>query len=103
MRDGLEFVSLGFNRLEAESDSSQVIDFFTWRTQLWDAASAIFVECVDTVSIIEKVMFKHCLRTANQAAHVLANHSYCNKISFFWLHEPYDVLANKLVDDVSII
>ena len=104
MRDGLELAnSLGFNRLEAESDSMHVINFCTGQSRWWDAAAAIFAECVDTATLIGKVIYKHCYRSSNQAAHVLANYSYCNKISLVWMNEPPDVLDSKLVDDVSII
>lgn len=49
MKDGLELAnSLGYNRLEAESDSMQVINFCTRQSRWWDAATAIFAECVDS-------------------------------------------------------
>lgn len=86
MRDGLDFAnSLGFNRIEAESDSSQVINFCSGQTRWWDAATAIFAECMDLSSLIGKVIFKHCSRSCNEVAHVLANHSYCNKTFVTWL------------------
>jgi hypothetical protein len=104
MRDGLVFAnSLGFNRLEAESDSLQVIYFCNGQTRWWDSAAAIFAECVDTSSLIGKVIFKHCYRSCNQAAHALANFCFCNKSSFSWLDEPPDCVVSKLVDDVNIV
>ena len=104
MRDGLVFAnSLGFNRLEAESDSLQVINFCNGQTRWWDSAAAIFAECVDTSSLIGKVIFKHCYRSCNQAAHVLAKFCFCNKSSFSWLDEPPDRLVSKPVDDVNIV
>lgn len=51
-------------------------------------ASAFFAKCVDITSLIGKVTFKHYLRSANQAAHVLANYCYCNKISISCTDEP---------------
>ena len=68
--------SLGYNRLEAESDPMQVINFCTGQSRWWDAATVIFAECVDTTAI-GKVVYKHCYRSVNQAAYVLANHSNC--------------------------
>ena len=42
MRDGLIFAnSLGFPRVEAESDSLTVIDYCTGQTRCWDAAAAM--------------------------------------------------------------
>ena len=43
MRDGLVFPkALGCNRVEAESDSLQVINFCNGQTTWWDATAAIF-------------------------------------------------------------
>ena len=67
----------------------------------WDEATALFAECVDIGTTIGKVTFKHCLRSCNQVAHALANHSYCNKSSFSWLNEPPDIVVGRLINDVS--
>lgn len=83
MRDGLALAnSLGFNRVEEESDSLQVINFCSGQTRWWDSAAAIFAECLDISSLIGKVIYKHCPRSCNQAAHVLANFGFCSKSSF---------------------
>ena len=50
--------------------------------------------------MIGKVNFKHCLRYANQAAHVLGNFSYCNKTSNSWSEEAPAYLVSIIVDDV---
>lgn len=56
MRNGLAFAnSLGFPRVEAESDSTTVIEYCSGQTRWWDAAAAIFAECVDVSSLIGKV------------------------------------------------
>lgn len=104
MRDGLSLASnLGFQRVVAESDSQEVINFCTGQTRWWDAAAAIFAECVDIGSTMGEVKFKHCYRSANQAAHVLANYSFCNHLSSVWTDEPPDCLVSKLIDDVSLM
>ena len=101
MRDGLIFASsLGFNRVEAESDSSIVIDYCSGQTEWWDSAAAVFAECVDVSLSIGKVIFKHCARSSNQAAHVLASYCFCNKICSSWTYEPPTCLVSKLIDDV---
>ena len=65
MRDGLQFAnSLGFNWVEAESDSLEVIQFCTGQTQWWDASAAVFAECLDTATSIGRVTFKHCFHDA---------------------------------------
>ena len=82
MRDGLMLAnSLGFPRVEVESDSLTVIDYYMGQSRWWDGAAAIFAECVDVASLIGQAKFKHCMRSCNQAAHVLASHSFCNKLS----------------------
>ena len=97
MRDGLIFAnSLGFNRVEAESDSSIVIDYCSGQTEWWDSAAAVFAECIDVSLSIGKVIFKHCARSSNQAAHVLASYYFCNKICSSWTDEPPACLVSKL-------
>ena len=101
MRDGLMLAnSLGMPRVKAESDSMIVVDACVGHTTWWDANSSIFAECVDISFSIGKVVFKHCYRECNEAAHVLANYSYCNKITSSWTNEPPGLLVSKLVDDV---
>ncbi|XP_073363637.1 uncharacterized protein [Aegilops tauschii subsp. strangulata] len=102
MQDGLNFASsLGFPQVEAESDSSIVIESCDGQTRWWDEAAAIFAECVDISSLIRKVKFKHHYLSSNQAAHVLANYSYCNKLCSHWTDEPPGCLVSNLVDDVT--
>ena len=80
MRDGLYLAnSLGFNRVEAESDSLNVVNYCQGQAQWWDAAAAIFAECVDIATSIRKVIFNHCFRDANSVSHELAKFSFCNK------------------------
>ena len=103
MRDGLMLAnSLGFHDVEAESDSLEVINFCTGQTQWWDAAAAIFAECVDLTTSIEEVKFKHCFRAANTVAHELARYSICNKNSVSWINDPPGWLISTLVHDVSV-
>lgn len=101
MRDGLAFAnSLGFARVETESDSLIVIESCDGHARWWDEATGTFAECVDVSSLIGKVKFKHCSHLCNQAVHVLANYSYCNKTSLRWTDEPPGCLVSRLVDDV---
>ena len=103
MRDGLNFVNaMGFDRVEAESASLDVINFYNGQSQ-WDAASAIFAKCVDTTALSGKVSFKHCFRSANMAAHELARYCFCNKNSLIWTDEAPDCLVNKLVAYVTLV
>ncbi|EMS45090.1 Major pollen allergen Lol p 5a [Triticum urartu] len=55
MRNGLNFASsLGFTRMEAESDSLIVIESCDGQTRWWDEIAAIFAECVDISFLIGK-------------------------------------------------
>ena len=86
MRDGLIFAnSLGLPRVEAESDSQNVINLCDGQSKWWDAAAAIFAECIDTATSIGKVIFSHCFRDANSVAHELAKFSFCNKLDNNWV------------------
>ena len=58
---------------------------------------------MDLVTTIGKVKFKHCYREANEAAHVIARFSYCNKLSLSWTNEPPGWLVDSLVNDVTIV
>ena len=101
MRDGLSLANtFGFHNIEAESDSTQVIDFCTGQSHWWDAAAAIFAECVDLTTSIGKVKFKHCPRIANSVAHELDSYSFCNNNSIRWINEPLGWLIGTLVKDV---
>ena len=70
MRYGLAFAnSLGFNCIEAESDSLEVINFYTGHTRWWHEAATLFAECG---TMIGKVTFKHCLCTPQKKFIVFA-------------------------------
>ena len=104
MRDGLYLAnSLGFNRVEAESDSLNVVNYCQGQAQWWDAAAAIFAECVDIATSIGKVIFKHCFRDANSVAHELAKFIFCNKCDNSWANEPPGFLLSQLVNDVIVL
>ena len=53
MRDGLSFTnSLGFNIIEAEPDSINVVNYCQGQDQWWDASAAIFVDYIDATTLI---------------------------------------------------
>jgi ribonuclease HI len=53
MRDGLELVTkLGCNRVQAESDSTEVIEACNGGDRWWSEESAVFADCVDLSSSI---------------------------------------------------
>ena len=53
IRDVLKLANyLGYNRIEAESKSLQVLNFCIGQTRWWDTASTKFTECMDTTTMI---------------------------------------------------
>jgi ribonuclease HI len=77
MRDGLKLAkNLGCNAVQVESDSMEDINACTGEEMWWSSCAAIYVECVDSISVIGKVTFKHCSRETNKVAHYLARFSY---------------------------
>lgn len=94
---------MGFNRIEAEYDFLSVVNNCKGQTQWWDAAAAIFAECIDTATSIGKVIFSHCFCDANSVAHELAKFSFCNKCNENWIDEPSGFLISQLVKDVILV
>ena len=74
----------GFNRVEAKSDSLNVVNCCQGQNQWWDAAATVFAECIDIATLIGKVIFSHCFRKANSIAHELAKFSFSNKSETIW-------------------
>ncbi|KAI4974937.1 hypothetical protein ZWY2020_048544 [Hordeum vulgare] len=106
MRDGLLLAnSLGFNRVEAKSDSLSVINCCQGQDQWWDAAAAaaVFAECIDLSTSIGKVIFYHCFHEANSVTHELAKFSFLNKRNDSWTNEPREFLVSQLMNDVTIV
>jgi hypothetical protein len=67
----------------------------------WGESSAIFADCVDLASLIDKVSFKHCLREVNEVAHDIARFCFSSKASCNWVDEPPSFLLEKLINDVT--
>ena len=94
LQDGLILAnSLGFNRVEAESDLLNIINSCRVQDQWWDAAAAIFAECIDLSTSIGNVIFSHCFHEANSVAHELAKFSFCNKCDDSWTNKPPEFLV----------
>jgi ribonuclease HI len=104
MRDGLELaIKLGCNRVQAESDSTEVVEACNGGDRWWSEESAVFADCVDLASSIGVVSFRHCPRDANEVAHVLARAAFDSGSSGFWEGEPPEVIVSHLVNDVTIL
>ena len=65
-------------------------------------AAAIFEECTHLCRNFTEVVFVHCPREANMAAHVLASHSE-GPMSIVWQEEPPDFLICVIANDISLL
>ena len=103
MKEGLALANrMGYNVVQAESDSTDVIDACTGGERWWNDSAAIFADCVDYVASIGTVSFQHCPREANAVAHELARVCYTDKSSCNWDDDPSSFIIGKLVNDVII-
>jgi ribonuclease HI len=102
MREGLKLANeIRCNMVQAESDSTGVIDACKGEDRWWDENAAIYADCVDLVTSIGDVSFSHCPREANKVAHELAKFSFANDLSCNWVDEPPSFLIDKLISDVT--
>jgi ribonuclease HI len=82
MRQGLELANkMSCTRVQAKSDSTEVIDASKGEERWWNENAIIFAYCVDMVTSLGDVSFIHCPREANKVAHELARFSFSNKLS----------------------
>jgi hypothetical protein len=103
LRDGLLLAGqLGCNRIEVNSDCMDVIEVMNEGGNSLGPAAAIYEECSFLCRNFSQIVFYHCPREANMAAHVLASHAK-GPLSIVWHDDPPDFLVNVLADDVSVI
>jgi hypothetical protein len=104
MREGLELANrMSSSRVQAESDSTDIIDACKGDERWWNEASAVFADCVDLATSIGDVSFSHCPREANGVAHELARFCYSNCLSCNWIDEPPRFLLDSLLNDVTVL
>jgi ribonuclease HI len=103
MKHGLELANrLGLNRVQAESDSTEVIEACNGEGRWWSDASTIYANCVDLVTTIGSVSFSHCPREANHVAHEIASFCFSNRLSSSWDDDPPSFIIDKIVNDVTV-
>jgi ribonuclease HI len=104
MREGLALANrLGCNNVLMESDSSATVNACTGEEVWWGDSSAVFADCVDLYSMVDKVSFKQCSRSANEAAHEIARCCLSSVCSCNWVAEPPSFLLEKLINDVTVL
>jgi ribonuclease HI len=102
MKDGLELVSrLGCSSVEAESDSTAVIDALLGTEAWWGSQAAIYADCIDLATNVGSIQFSHILREANQVADEIARKCFSDKVNCNWDDEPPSFLLSMLIHDVT--
>jgi hypothetical protein len=96
LREGLSLaIRMGCNNV-VESNSLEAIQACTGEEIWWGDLAAIYADCVDLKTQIDKVFFIRCPRKANGVAHELARVCYLNKFSCNWVDEPPSFILNRL-------
>jgi hypothetical protein len=85
------------SRVQAESDSSEIIDACK-RDEMWWNDASVFADCVDLVTSISDISFSHCPREANE----LARFYFSNCSSCSWVDEHPRFLLDSMINDVTI-
>ena len=103
LHDGLLLAGqLGCNRIEVNSDCADVIEVMKNGGNSLGPAAAIYEECSFLSRNFTEVLFSHCPREANVAAHVLASRAEETEPKV-WFEDPPDFLIHVLANDVSMI
>jgi ribonuclease HI len=103
LRDGLILAGqIGCNRIEVNSDCMDVIEVMNQGGNSFGPAAAIYEECSMLCHSFVEVVFSHCPREANMAAHALARSSEGPE-SIVWLDDPPDFIFSVLANDVTIM
>lgn len=95
--------SLGFHAVQIEANSMEVINACAGQDTTWSETTTVYLECFSTKGMIGSVDFLHCIRKANEVAHVLAKFAYDNKLACNWVDEPPDFLIATLTNNVTIL
>ena len=104
MKEGLVLANrLGCHNIIAESDSIETIEACAGGEMWWTDSAPIYADCVELDFSIEGVIFKHCPREANKAAHEIAKECFLNNISCNWDDKPPSFLLNSIINDVIAV
>jgi ribonuclease HI len=93
--------SLGFNDVDAESDSLEVIQLCSSAMWIWHDATAIYADILNQARSIEVVFFSHCGRDTNTVAHELARNCLSSNLVYNWIEEPPSFFLQTLLNDVT--
>ena len=102
LKNGLALaIEVGCNRILIESDCLEVIEVMESGGNSIGAAAAIYENITFLCRNLSHVLFSHCPREANSAAHTLASKAEGTQFTM-WHEEPPDFLLAIIMDDVSV-
>ena len=104
LQKGLQLLErLGCSSVVIESDSLELIKACNREIEIWNPHAAILAEIFMKISMMDSVIFQHCLREANQVAHNLAKYVYETKESLCWVEDPPGFLLPFVINDVTVL
>jgi hypothetical protein len=92
--------ALGCLRIVVNLDCSEVIEIMKNGGFTQCLTTTIHKDCSYLCRVFVDVIFKHCLREANNAAHVLAKEAVVNPQG--WMDEPLHFFIDVIANDVSV-
>jgi hypothetical protein len=93
--------SLGCARLIVNSDCTEVIEVMKQGGYTHGPAAAIYVDCASLCKEFVGIVFEHCPREANKAAHTLASEAE-ETFPCVWKEDPPDFIIDVIANDVSV-
>nr|XP_020176446.1 uncharacterized protein LOC109762044 [Aegilops tauschii subsp. strangulata] len=103
IRNGLYLAGrIGCNKVQVESDSSFVVESVQ-NQDYTGSNTATILECRELALDFANAEYSHCFREANEAAHILASHSFSNRSSSFWEANIPDFISQAIVNDMSLM
>lgn len=104
IRNGLYLAGrIGCNKVQVESDSSFVVESLQNPDGYVGSNISTMMECRQLALDFANTAYSHCLREANEAAHILASSSFSNRTFSFWESNIPDCMSHAIVNDLSVI
>jgi hypothetical protein len=95
--------AMGFQRVQAESDSLEVINILDGKKRIWNELAVIYANCIMSAGMIGNTKFQHCPRKTNKAAHAIAKHGFNLQLFCNWDDEPLVFFLQTLLDGVTTL
>jgi hypothetical protein len=97
IRNGLYLAGrIRCNKVQVESDSSFVVESLQNPDGYAGSNIATMMECRQLALDFANTVYSHCLREANEAAHILACNSFSNRTSSLWESNIPDFISHAI-------